>query len=227
MPIGVENCAPALRGRLRPPHDQRKLWYHQKQKNIFTAGFFPACPNTVLCWAVLSVLFGVIALVASQLQVVTVTDSHGKRATVVSAEREVVELIAQSGISPSGTEDELLVTETGENNSIHILRAFTVPVAVDGGTSDIVTTGGTVEEVLAESGIALGSDDETEPARDAAVQEGDSITVHRVNYDTYTVQEVVPAETVQVYTSLLLPSERLLPGSPAGLRRSGRSDLPR
>lgn len=173
-----------------------------KAKEHLHRWFFSRLPKYGTLLGCVSVLFGVIALVASQLQVVTVTDSHGKRATVVSAEREVVELIAQSGISPSGTEDELLVTETGENNSIHILRAFTVPVAVDGGTSDIVTTGGTVEEVLAESGIALGSDDETEPARDAAVQEGDSITVHRVNYDTYTVQEVVPAETVQVYTSL-------------------------
>ncbi len=149
-----------------------------------------------------SVLFGVIALTASQLQVVTVSDSHGKRATVVSAEREVVELIAQAGISPSSTSDELLVTETGENNSIHILRAFSVPVTVDGETSDIVTTGGTVEEVLSEAGIALGDDDETEPARDDTVQEGDSITVYRVRYDTYTVQEVIPAETVTLYTSL-------------------------
>ena len=47
-----KNCAPALRGGLRPPHDKRKLWYHQKQKSIFTAGFFPGYPNTALCWAV-------------------------------------------------------------------------------------------------------------------------------------------------------------------------------
>lgn len=150
-----------------------------------------------------SVLFGVIALTASQLQIVTVSDSHGKRSTVVTAEREVVELIAQAGISPSSTADELLVTETGDNNSIHILRAFTVPVTVDGQTSNIITTGGTVEEVLAEAGIELGEDDETSPARDATVVDGDSITVYRVRYDTYTVQEVVPAETVCLYTSLL------------------------
>lgn len=164
--------------------------------------FFDRLPKYGTLLGCVSVLFGVIAVTASQLQVVTVTDSHGKRATVVSAEREVVELIAQAGISPSSTSDELLVTETGDNNSIHILRAFSIPVTVDGSTSEIVTTGGTVEEVLAESGIHLGDDDETEPARDAAIQEGGSITIHRVSYDTYTVQEVVPAETVSLYTSL-------------------------
>lgn len=173
-----------------------------KTKEHLHRWFFDRLPKYGTLLGCVSVLFGVIAVTASQLQVVTVTDSHGKRATVVSAEREVVELIAQAGISPSSTADELLVTETGDNNSIHILRAFSIPVTVDGSTSEIVTTGGTVEEVLAESNIYLGDDDETEPARDATVQEGGSITIHRVSYDTYTVQEVVPAETVSLYTSL-------------------------
>lgn len=149
-----------------------------------------------------SVLLGVIALTASQLQVVTVSDSHGKRATVVSAEREVVELIAQAGISPNTSADELLVTETEDNNSIHIMRAFTVPVTVDGEVKNVITTGGTVEEVLAEAGISLEDADETSPAREETVRDGDSITVYRVRYDTYTVEEVVPAETVCLYTSL-------------------------
>lgn len=173
-----------------------------KTKEHLHRWFFDRLPKYGTLLGCVSVLFGVIAVTASQLQVVTVSDSHGKRATVVSAEREVVELIAQAGISPSSTSDELLVTETGDNNSIHILRAFSIPVTVDGSTSEIVTTGGTVEEVLAESGIHLGDDDETEPARDVIVQEGGSITIHRVSYDTYTVQEVIPAETVSLYTSL-------------------------
>lgn len=150
----------------------------------------------------LGVLMGVISATSAQLQVVTVSDSHGKSATVVTAEHEVVELIAQAGITPSSSYDELVVTETDDNNSIHILRAYNVPVTVDGSTREVVTTGGTLEEVLSDGGVTLGPDDETEPARGTVIEEGDSITVHRVTYDTYTVEEVVPTEVVYEYTSL-------------------------
>ena len=157
----------------------------------------------------LAVLMGVIGATASQLQVVTVSDSHGKSATVVTAERKVVDLIAQAGISPTGAEDELVVTETSANtNDIHILRAYAVPVTVDGGQQQVMTTGGTVEEVLAEGGITLGNYDETEPDRDAVIQEGDSITVHRVTYDTYSVEETIPAEEVVQYTSLFYRQQK-------------------
>ena len=151
----------------------------------------------------LALLAGVIGVTSSQLQVVTVSDSHGKRATVVTAERQVVDLIAQAGITPTAAGDELVLTETSaDTNSIHILRAYPVQVTADGVVREVVTTGGTVEEVLAENGISLGPDDETEPGRDEAVAEGDAITVRRVTYDTYTVEEVVPAERVTQYTSL-------------------------
>ena len=150
-----------------------------------------------------AVLAGVIGVTASQLQVVTVSDSHGKKSTVVSAERKVVDLIAQAGITPNFSEDELVVTETSANsNSIHILRAYDVPVTADGQTVSVITTGGTVEEVLAEGGITLGADDEVEPARGTVIEEGDSITIRRVRYDTYTVEEVIPSEVVYEYTSL-------------------------
>lgn len=150
-----------------------------------------------------AVLAGVIGVTASQLQVVTVSDSHGKKSTVVSAERKVVDLIAQAGITPNSSEDELVVTETSANsNSIHILRAYDVPVMADGQTVSVITTGGTVEEVLAEGGITLGADDEVEPARGTVIEEGDSITIRRVRYDTYTVEEVIPSEVVYEYTSL-------------------------
>ncbi|WP_294497776.1 ubiquitin-like domain-containing protein [uncultured Gemmiger sp.] len=151
----------------------------------------------------LAVLACVVGVTSSQLKVVTVSDSHGKRATVVSAERKVVDLIAQAGITPSGRDDELLVTETSATtNSIHILRAYNVPVTADGQTVSVVTTGGTVEDVLADGGIQLGPDDEVEPARGTEIEEGDTITVRRVTYDTYTVEETIPAEVVYQYTSL-------------------------
>ena len=150
----------------------------------------------------LAALLGVVAATSAQLQVVTVSDSHGKRALVVSAEHDVPALIEQAGIAPTGADDELVLSETDDANSIHILRAFAVPVTADGATAEVMTTGGTVAEVLGEAGVTLGPDDETTPARDAAIAEGDEITVRRVEYRTYTVQETIPAEQVVEYTSL-------------------------
>lgn len=174
-----------------------------KTKEHIRRWFCLHLPKYVTLAGCAAVLAGVIGVTASQLQVVTVSDSHGKKSTVVSAERKVVDLIAQAGITPNSSEDELVVTETSANsNSIHILRAYDVPVTADGQTVSVITTGGTVEEVLAEGGITLGADDEVEPARGTVIEEGDSITIRRVRYDTYTVEEVIPSEVVYEYTSL-------------------------
>ena len=174
-----------------------------KTKEHIRRWFCLHLPKYVTLAGCAAVLAGVIGVTASQLQVVTVSDSHGKKSTVVSAERKVVDLIAQAGITPNSSEDELVVTETSAHrSSIHLLRAHHVPVTADGQTVSVITTGGTVEEVLAEGGITLGADDEVEPARGTVIEEGDSITIRRVRYDTYTVEEVIPSEVVYEYTSL-------------------------
>lgn len=153
----------------------------------------------------MAALLAVAAWVGGLLQVVTVTDSHGASATVITASRSASDILAQAGIAPLGRDDELLLTESalGDFRNVHVLRAYTAFITVDGETTEVITTGVNTAEVLAEAGVLLAPEDLVTPAREETVPHGGSITVQRVVYKDYTQEEVVPAQVIQSETSLL------------------------
>ena len=119
----------------------------------------------------LGVLAGCVAFTGSQLHVVKITDTHGAQGMAITSAHDIKTLMQQAGIAAPDTEDELEITEDAGLDQIPILRAYTVPVTVDGGVQEVVVTGGTVGDVLAEAGITLGPDDWIEPALDTPAQE--------------------------------------------------------
>ncbi len=142
------------------------------------------------------------AFTGSQLHVVKITDTYGAQGMAITSAHDIKTLMQQTGIAAPDTEDELEITEDAGLDQIHILRAYTVPVTVDGGVQEVVVTGGTVGDVLAEAGITLGPDDWIEPALDTPAQENTMVTIQRVRYEEYTQDEVIPTETQYVETSL-------------------------
>lgn len=152
--------------------------------------------------ASLGALAGCVAFTGSQLHVVKITDTHGAQGMAITSAHDIKTLMQQAGIAAPDTEDELEITENAGLDQIHILRAYTVPVTVDGGVQEVVVTGGTVGDVLAEAGITLGPDDWIEPALDTPAQENTMVTIQRVRYEEYTQDEVIPTETQYVETSL-------------------------
>ena len=150
----------------------------------------------------LGALAGCVAFTGSQLHVVKITDTHGAQGMAITSAHDIKTLMQQAGIAAPDTEDELEITEDAGLDQIHILRAYTVPVTVDGGVQEVVVTGGTVGDVLAEAGITLGPDDWIEPALDTPAQENTMVTIQRVRYEEYTQDEVIPTETQYVETSL-------------------------
>lgn len=142
------------------------------------------------------------------MHVVTVTDTRGDQAVLITAAQDVTTLLEQAEISPLSAQDEFLITESEPGSrELRVLRAYTVPVTADGETREVVTTGGTVAELLAQAGITPGPDDLIDPAPDAAVAEGCAITLRRVAYSDYTQEEVIPAQTQYVETSLFYRSQ--------------------
>lgn len=142
------------------------------------------------------------------MRVVTVTDTRGDRAVLITAVQDVHTLLEQAGISPLAADDEFFITDAAPGSQeLRVLRAYTVPVTADGQTQELVTTGGTVAELLAEAGITPGPDDLVEPALDAEAGEGCAITLRRVAYNDYTQEEIRPAETQYVETSLFYRSQ--------------------
>ena len=86
----------------------------------------------------LGALAGCVAFTGSQLHVVKITDTHGAQGMAITSAHDIKTLMQQAGIAAPDTEDELEITEDAGLDQIHILRAYTVPVTVDGGVQEVV-----------------------------------------------------------------------------------------
>lgn len=140
--------------------------------------------------------------ISDSMRVVEITDTEGDSGTVITCATTVSDIMQQAGVEAPAAEDELRITEADGRDRIHVLRAFTVSVMADGGTADLIATDETVGELLAEANIAVGTNDILTPAADEALEPGDTVTLQRVTYNEYTVEETIAVETEYQYSSL-------------------------
>lgn len=148
-------------------------------------------------------LAGVIAFTTSALHFVTVSDTHGGSTRLITVNQSPAAVLAQAGVAPLGENDRLVTSETPDGELLQVLRAYTVQVTADGQTQDIITTGATTRDLLTQVGLTYTDEDYLIPAADEIVTEGENITLQRVSYVEYTVEESVPSEVEQIPTSLL------------------------
>lgn len=157
-------------------------------------------------WATLLIALGAlgaaVVFTGGRMRVVTITDTHGAKGYAITAAQDLDTLFAQTGVAQPGANDVLQITEEDGHDQYQVLRAYTVEVTADGETRGIVTTGGTVAEVLTQGGISIGADDEVAPAADTATTPGMAVTLRRVTYREYQAEEVIPVETEYAYSSL-------------------------
>lgn len=147
-------------------------------------------------------LAGAIAFTGTALHFTTVNDSHGGSVRILTAATDLSTVLKQANTPPLGENDRAVWTQTDDGEQLDILRAYTVPVTADGATQDVVTTGATTAELLAQAGLTWTEDDLLTPAADEAVPEGGSVTLQRVSYVDYSQNIVVPTEIEEVPTSL-------------------------
>lgn len=147
-------------------------------------------------------LAGAIAFTGTALHFTTVNDSHGDSVRILTAATDLSTVLKQADTPPLGENDRAVWTQTDDGEQLDILRAYTVPVTADGATQDVVTTGATTAELLAQAGLTWTEDDLLTPAADEAVPEGGSVTLQRVSYVDYSQNVVVPTEIEEVPTSL-------------------------
>ncbi len=147
-------------------------------------------------------LAGAIAFTGTALHFTTVNDSHGGSVRILTAATDLSTVLKQADTPPLGENDRAVWTQTDDGEQLDILRAYTVPVTADGATQDVVTTGATTAELLAQAGLTWTEDDLLTPAADEAVPEGGSVTLQRVSYVDYSQNIVVPTEIEEVPTSL-------------------------
>ena len=129
-------------------------------------------------------LAAAITFTGSALHFTTVADTHGDTVRILTAATDLAAVLQQSGTPPLGEHDEAVWSQTEDGERLDVLRAYTVPVTADGAMQELTVTGTHT------------------PAADEIVPEGSGITVQRVTYNEYTVDEVVPTEIEEIPTSL-------------------------
>lgn len=143
-----------------------------------------------------------IAFTSQSLHFVVVSDTHGGSTRIFTASTEVEDLLEQSDTPPLGENDKVVWSQVADGQLLQVLRAYTVPVTADGQTQDVITTGATAAELLAQLGISYDDNDRLTPAADEVVTEGSSLTLQRVEYVDYTEDVVIPSERQEIQTSL-------------------------
>lgn len=148
-------------------------------------------------------LAAAIAFTGSALHFTTVADTHGDTVRILTAATDLAAVLQQSGTPPLDEHDEAVWSQTEDGERLDVLRAYTVPVTADGAMQELTVTGThTTAELLERAGLTYTADDLLTPAADEIVPEGSGITVQRVTYNEYTVDEVVPTEIEEIPTSL-------------------------
>lgn len=138
----------------------------------------------------------------SALHFTTVTDTHGGRVRILTAATDLATVLRQAETPPLGENDKAIWSQTDDGTRLDILRAYTVPVTADGTTQEIITTGATAAELLAQAGLTWTEDDILSCAPGEQVPEGETLTLQRVSYVDYTQSEVIPTELEEIPSSL-------------------------
>lgn len=151
------------------------------------------------CLAVMGTVTGWAAI---NTWVVEASDTDGAFGRAILSFADKSEIWAATGVAAPGEYDELQESATPQGELYHILRAYPVSVTADGATTDLMVTGGTVDDMLDRLGITYDLNDELTPAGKTETEEGTAITLRRIEYKEYTQEEYIPCETEYLYTSL-------------------------
>lgn len=143
-----------------------------------------------------------IAFTSQSLHFVVVSDTHGGSTRIFTASTDVEDLLEQSDTPPLGENDQVVWSQVADGQLLQVLRAYTVPVTADGETREVITTGATAAELLAQLGISYDDNDRLTPAAEEVVTEGSSLTLQRVEYVDYSEDVVIPSERQEIPTSL-------------------------
>lgn len=131
---------------------------------------------------------------------VYITDGEQVRCILTTDEK--LEDILKENEYTIGADDAVEFDGFKDNvGNILILRAFDVSVTSDGQARSISIAKGTVSDVLAKAGIAVGDDDLMNIGLAEPVQAGTQIVIQRVVYEDVTTQSAIPFETTQKFSA--------------------------
>lgn len=163
------------------------------------AVLLPKWGSVAACAAVLGLCIG---YTGGSMHLVTIHDSRAGSERILASTDDVPALLRRVKMQPLAEYDVTVWTETPDGEELQVLRGYTTEVTADGVTQQVVTTGETPAEILTRLGIDFDEDDNITPAADEILPEGENITLQRIEYVEYTVDETVTAPVEEIATSL-------------------------
>lgn len=160
--------------------------------------------------------FAAVVLACTTMMMATMVSVHSRAVTVTDGDKSLMVLtmhtdpykaLEAAGMTVS-EHDELEVDETA--STITINRAMSIEVKADGTSTLLYMVDGTVADALAKAEISVGKYDTLNVNTTDPVTEDMTIVVDRVAYREYTVNEVIPYETVTKYTNVINPGRALV-----------------
>lgn len=150
-----------------------------------------------------SVMVAAITLYMSQsVHAVYIRDGNN---TLLSftAKRDVSEILEDNGIATMAADIVDFTGFAGKTGEIRIKRAYPVEITADGRNFTVQFAGDTVDELLESEKISLGEYDIINYPRGSCLSAGNHVVIKRVSYETHSVEEVIPHETVYKQNCLL------------------------
>lgn len=114
----------------------------------------------------------------------------------------VSEALFEIGLGDAYSAANYSADEYVENGMVIVIsKLLDITLEADGNTYELTVFKSTVEDLLDELGISLGSDDYTEPSLDTMIENGMTITVCRVEIKTVTETETISYDTETISDS--------------------------
>lgn len=180
-----------------------KIWGRTTETARKMAGRLPRTWRGRLCLVMTVSLLTTMLMAGTAIRVRTATITDGDQTHVLTTMRiDPHAVIAQAGVELE-PDDEVTHEMNGASLTIEIARAFDVSVALEGETTYVSVTGGTVAEAVEAAGITLAEGDELNLDPDAEVAEGDEITITRTRYLEYDVVETYAHKVETNYSKSL------------------------
>lgn len=147
----------------------------------------------LMCAVTLSMVMGV----SSRALVYTVNDGTGSRVMITLSDAPYLTLEGQ----------DVMWVNTAVEPEEEEIPSLSVEISADGLSTllQVTDTEATVEQVIQQAGVTVGSLDRVSEDMDATVTDGMLVQVDRVAYEEYTVTESIPYKTTYRYSGVLKP----------------------
>lgn len=162
--------------------------------HILKSRMFAVCVLAVVSTAA-------IVYVSFNVKAITVVDNDTRR-IVLTLDDDPMRAVSSAGIKLEKG-DEVLAFQ--EISVVEVNRAADVQVTADGITTIVRMANGSVADVLEKVGVSLNRDDKINVELSSEIHDGLDITVDRMNYQEYTVNETEKFTTITEYTNTLPP----------------------